>query len=260
MTDQAVQAATSGPVRALARVGLVAYGVVHLLVAWLAVQVAIGDGGKADKSGALQTIAAGTGGRWLLWLIGVGLGALTLTQLVEAAWGDRRVRSRAVHLSEALLFGYLAYAAGQLAAGDDGPSDADQRSIVARLLAQPYGKYVVIAAGIAVLVAAGFFVHRGLSKDFRRVLDLHRAGRTMRRVTVRLGQVGYAALGAVYGVAGALVIVAALRSEPSKATGLDTALKSLAAQPYGVTLLLVAAAGLAAFGAFAVLDARFRRA
>jgi Domain of Unknown Function (DUF1206) len=40
-------------------------------------------------------------------------------------------------------------------------------------------------------------------------------------------------------------VIAALRSDPSKATGLDTALKTLAAQPYGVVLLYVVAAGLA---------------
>jgi hypothetical protein len=128
------------------------------------------------------------------------------------------------------------------------------------VLAEPYGKLMIVAAGLVVLVVAGVLVHRGLTKDFRRQLDLRSAGPTMRRAAVRLGQVGYAALGAVYGIAGILVVVAAVRSDPSQATGLDTALKTVAAQPYGVALLLATAAGLAAFGVFAVLDARYRRA
>lgn len=253
------QAAASKPVRVLARIGLLAYGVVHLLVAWLAVQVAIGDGGKADKGGALTTIASTTGGLWLLWLIAIGLGALTITQLAEAIWRHQRLRNRAMHLGEALLFAYLAYSAGKFAAVGKSPSDAEQSSLVARLLAEPYGKYLVVALGLGVLVAAGFVVHRGLTKGFSRDLDLGSASPSMRRVIVRFGQIGYTALGVVYGIAGALVVIAALRSEPSKATGLDTALKTLAAQPYGVVLLLAVAAGLAAFGAFAVLDARYRR-
>lgn len=258
--EQAVrEAAKSGPVRMLARVGLVAYGVVHLLMAWLAIQVASGDGGKADKTGALQAIAATTGGAWLLWLTAFGLGALVIWQLVELVWGERRLRARILHLGEAVLFGYLAYAAVKLVTAGKSTSDADQISLVARLLARPYGKYVLAALGIAVLVAAGILIHRGLTRDFQRTLDLRTASPTTRRTTVRLGQVGYAALGTVYGIAGALVVIAALRSDPSKATGLDTALKTLAAQPYGVALLLVAAAGLAAFGAFAMLDARYRR-
>jgi len=53
-----VEAADSGPVRTLGRVGLAACGVVHLLVAYLAVRVALGGGAKADKTGALQIIAS----------------------------------------------------------------------------------------------------------------------------------------------------------------------------------------------------------
>src|SRR3712207_8763341 len=41
----------------------VAYGVVHLLVAFLAFRVATGGGAKADKTGALQTIAGQPAGR-----------------------------------------------------------------------------------------------------------------------------------------------------------------------------------------------------
>ena len=64
----------------------------------------------------------------------------------------------------------------------------------------------------------------------------------------------------MYGIAGILVVVAAVRSDPSKATGLDTALKTLAAQPYGVVLLVIVALGLAAFGVYCLFDARYRRA
>lgn len=258
-------AATSMPVRLLARTGLLAYGVVHLLIAWLAVQVALGGGGKADKNGALQAIAVSTGGRWVLWITAVGLGALVIWQLAEAVWGQqqrgaRRWLGRTVHVAEAVLFGYLAYAAARIAASHAAPSDASQRFLVARVLTQPYGKHLVTAGGLGVLIVAIVLVHRGLTRDFRRNLDLSSAEPAMRRIAVRLGQIGYAALGVVYGIAGALVVVAAVRSDPGKATGLDTALKTLAAQPYGVVLLLIVAAGLAAFGVFAVLDARYRRA
>jgi hypothetical protein len=53
-----------------ARIGLFCYGMVHLVVAWLAVQIGLGEGAKADKKGALQIIAA-EGGAWLLWLSAV---------------------------------------------------------------------------------------------------------------------------------------------------------------------------------------------
>ena len=65
----AKHAVESGPIKTLGRVGLIAYGVVHLLVAYLAVRVALGGGGKADKTGALQAIAEQSGGRFLLWVL-----------------------------------------------------------------------------------------------------------------------------------------------------------------------------------------------
>ncbi|HEY0641074.1 MAG TPA: DUF1206 domain-containing protein [Pseudonocardiaceae bacterium] len=259
------QAADSTAVRLLGRVGMVTYGVVHLLIAYLIVRVAAGNGGKADKTGALHEVASTAAGKWPLWIVCVGLAALVVQQLVEALLarhrhsGARLARAVGLNLVEALLFGYLSYSAGRTAAGGKGPSDADQSGLVARVLAQPYGKWIVVLAGLGVLAGAALFVHRGVTAAFRRDLDLTSVPASTERTAVRLGRVGYCALGGVYAVAGALVVVAALRADPAKATGLDASLKALAAQPYGPYLLYLVAAGLAAFGVFALFDARYRR-
>jgi hypothetical protein len=259
------QVTRSAPFQLAARGGLVAYGVVHLLFAWLAVQVAFGEleGGKADKTGALQSISANAGGAVLLWLIAVGLGVSTLWQLFEAvtgSWSDRQERwSRASNLGEAVLFGYLSYSAGKLAAGSAASStDQAQLGLIGSLLNQPWGKPVVVVIGLAAVAAGVFVARHGFTRRFSREHDLGKASPGMRRTVGRLGQTGYIALGAVYGIAGALVVVAAVRSEPKKATGLDVALKTLAAQPYGSVLLVVIAMGLATFAVYTFLDARYR--
>lgn len=254
----------AAPVHLVVRLGLVAYGVVHLLVAWLALQVALGDldgggVGKADKTGALQSISANTGGDVLLWLIAVGLAVSALWQLYEVVSGDR-TGLRAMHVGEAILFGYLAFSAAKLAAGSPASStDKAQMGIIGNLLAQPWGKPVVVVIGLAIVAAGMFMAHHGITKRFAREHNLAPASSQTRTAVVRLGQVGYAAAGTVYGIAGALVVVAAVRSQPSKATGLDVALKTLAAQSYGTVLLVVIAAGLAAFAVFMFFDARYRR-
>lgn len=258
------EVARSAPFQVVVRLGLVAYGVVHLLVAWLALQVAFGDldgggVGKADKTGALQSLSANTGGDVVLWLIAVGLAVSALWQLLEAITGDR-TGLRVMNLGEAVLFGYLSFSAGKLAADAPASStDKAQRGIVGGLLAQSWGKPVVIALGLGIVVAGLFVARHGLARRFAEEHDLARAGGTVRTAILRMGQVGYAALGAVYGMAGALVVVAAVRSQPEKATGLDVALRTFAAQPYGTVLLVVIAAGLAAFAVFTVLAARYRR-
>ena len=264
----AKQAADSRPVRLLGRVGLVSYGVVHLLVGYLALRVALGDSGsgstKTDKGGALGTLASQPGGQALLWVITIGLTALVLWQLAEALWGHRsggnRTAARAASVGEAAVFGFLAFSAGKFAAGG-GSSGSGQEALTARILQLPLGQVLLAIVGLAVIVVAGFVVHHGLTKRFLRELDLSRAqSMGARKAAVRLGQVGYTALGIVYGTVGILVIVAAMTIDPSKATGLDVALGALAGQPYGQVLLGAVALGLVCFGVYCLFDARYRKA
>ncbi|OXM57021.1 hypothetical protein CFP71_10425 [Amycolatopsis thailandensis] len=245
----------------IARGGLVCYALVHLLVAWLAAQVALGDQAKADKAGALQMVVA-EGGAWLLWLIAAGLAVLALWQLSEAITGHRHVKARrrvvrrTVSGIEVVLYGLVSYSAVKIAVAG---ADDGQGSLVAEILAESYGQVLVTVAGIGVVVVAVFLAQRGIRKTFVRELDFGGASGPARTTTIRLGQIGWIALAAAYGTVGVLTVIAAVTFDPAKASGLDAALKTLAAQPYGGPMLLALAAGIAAFGAFALLDARFRK-
>jgi Domain of Unknown Function (DUF1206) len=262
----AKQAADSGPVRTLGRVGLIAYGLVHLLVAYLAVRVAFGGGAKADKTGALQTIAEQPGGRFLLWVLTAGLVALTLWQLAEAGWGHqyrtperRRTLQRLVSLGEAAVAGALAYSSFKVASGEGGKSKTEKAAFVDKVFDWPAGQLLVTVIGLAIVAVAAYLVRRGLAKRFVEDLDLSGAEPHARDAAIRFGQVGWTALGIAYGIIGLLIAYSAITYDPSKATGMDTALKTLAGQPYGTVLLLVVAAGLACFGVYCLFDARYRR-
>ena len=61
------------------RIGLVAYGVVHLLIGWLAIQLALGDHSKsASAKGAMAELAEQPFGQVLVWAVAVGLYFLVL--------------------------------------------------------------------------------------------------------------------------------------------------------------------------------------
>jgi hypothetical protein len=243
-----------------ARIGLICYAVVHLIVAWLAAQVALGDNKKADKAGALQLVASGSGA-WLLWLITAGTALLALWQLTEAIAGHRHAPSRrrwvrrATSGLEVVLYGLVAYSAAKTATGGSGKAG----SIVAAALGQPWGSAAVISAGVLVIVAAAFLAYRGIGKKFTHDLDFAGASRRTRLSTERLGQVGWCAMAVAYGTVGAMFILAAVRYDPARAGGLDAALRTLASQPYGQILLLTLAGGIAVFGVFALLESRFRK-
>ena len=91
----------------------------------------------------------------------------------------------------------------------------------------------------------GYHVYKRASRSF--VDDLKGKSSDLVR---RLGMVGYIAKGLGIAGAGVLAIVAAIRSEPKKATGLDGALKTLGAQPYGVALLIAAGLGIITYGLY----------
>ena len=262
----AKDAAESGPIKTLGRVGLVAYGVVHVLVAYLAVRVALGGGAKADKTGALQTIAEQPAGRFFLWLLTVGLVALTVWQLAEAGWGHgyrrparRRTLQRLVSLGEAGVAGALAYSSCKVASGKKGNSKQEKAAFIDKVFDWPAGELLVAAVGLGIVAIAVYLVHRGVAKTFVDDLELAGAEPHARDAAIRFGQVGWPALGVAYGILGFLLIYAAVTYDPKKATGMDTALKTLAGQPYGTVLLLIVAAGLACFGAYCLFDARYRR-
>jgi Domain of Unknown Function (DUF1206) len=72
----------------LGRIGLVGYGVVHLVVAWLALQVAFGvPDAPPDAEGAVGTIAHTPGGAIALAVAAIGLFAFALWQVTAAAIG-----------------------------------------------------------------------------------------------------------------------------------------------------------------------------
>jgi len=57
----------------------VAYGVVHLLIAWIALQLAFGKSSQeASQQGALRDLAGKPLGGVLLWVVAIGLFALVV--------------------------------------------------------------------------------------------------------------------------------------------------------------------------------------
>src|SRR3954465_4219853 len=73
-----------------ARSGLVTYGVVHLVVAWLALQLAFGHReGSPSSQGAVHELAQQPFGDALVWAIGIGMFLLVVWQGIEACFGHR---------------------------------------------------------------------------------------------------------------------------------------------------------------------------
>jgi hypothetical protein len=261
------QAARSEPVKLAARVGLFAYGITHLLIAWLALQIAFGGGSgqEADQTGAFQTLAQQPFGKVLLWVLVVGFAAVALWRLEQAVWGysyisdtGKQLRRRVVAGAKAVLFAVLAVLAGSAAGSGGASSGGGQQGLTATVMGWPGGQLLVGAAGLAIIAVGGKKIYDGVKRKFEEDMSLP-SDRGARQIAVRSGQVGFIAKGIAIALIGGLVVTAAVRFRPDQASGLDAALKTLASQPYGPYLLAAVALGLAAYGVFCFFDARYHR-
>jgi hypothetical protein len=259
------RAANSPVVRFLARAGLVARGVMYVIIGWLAVQIAFGHPGhQADQSGALHAIAATPVGGFLLWLLAVGFAGMALWRLSEAAFGSPgtgggAARTRLAALGRAIVYGVIAYGVLKYALGLGSPPSSDTQSadLTAALMRHPGGRILVAVIGIALIAGGLYLGYQAWRKQYMRDLAL---GRTAARHVVEwLGEFGGIARGLVFITAGIFLVIASVNAQPRQAKGVDSALRALAATPLGPWLLLLVAIGLVMFGIFSCCEARWLR-
>lgn len=243
-----------------ARAGYAVSGVLHLLIAWIALQIAwFASGKSADQSGALQALADNSLGRLTLWVAVVGFIALGLWQLANAVSAPPSAETspwafRVKGIAKAVVYLALAWTSFGFAKGQPGSSKAQSADFTATLLQQSGGRVLVGAIGAGVIGVGGYHVMKGWTKRFLRDLSEHPG-----RLATRAGMVGYIAKGAALMVVGVLFVAAALQNSASKATGLDGALRALRQQAFGPWLLTAVGLGIGAFGAYCFARSRHAR-
>ncbi|MGI9023764.1 MAG: DUF1206 domain-containing protein [Acidimicrobiales bacterium] len=265
--NAAERASQSTWLEGLARAGLATRGVLYLVVAALAVQVARGEGDeRADKQGVLQAVVRQPLGRVLLLVMAIGLGGYALWRFVEAIVGPddddgstKAKLKRVGYAARGLLYTAFLVSAVQLfiSSGDKAGAES-QPDWTARVLNWPGGTWLVVATGVAIIAGGVYVGWRGLATKFRKRLKAGEMSRAERRWILGFGSVGMVARMIVFAMIGVFLISAALQHDPNQAVGIDGALKRLAERSYGPVLLVVVALGLAAYGVYSLAEARFR--
>ncbi|GAA1338221.1 DUF1206 domain-containing protein [Catellatospora bangladeshensis] len=249
----------------LGRGGMVCYGLVHVLLAVLTAQVVFGDTGeRTDQKGAVGALAETGFGPVLLWVLALGLFAFAVWQAAMAASGYNWVtpeRKRAIRrlgsVGRAITATAIGVAAVKYAVGSGQSSSTEQsQTWTARLLALPLGQFLVGAVALFVIGLGVAVARKGFKKSFEDDLDMSELPAASRKWVERVGRIGWIGKGISYVLIGVLVGFAAINANPSESGGLDKALHTLAAQPYGVFLLAVIALGFLGFGGYCFAAAR----
>lgn len=267
------KAAANPWLEGLGRAGLVARGVLYLVVGGLALKLATGDHTEQpDRQGALAAVARQPFGRFLLLTLIAGYLGYALWQVVEAvldpeeAGDDGKGALKRLHSGGRAIVGLsLAFTATSFALhgrGTRGQSNAGgsgkEQDVTARLFELPLGRWLVMAIGVglvAIGVANGIQAARG--KDKKKLDEGPPAA--LRPALHVLGVAGLAGRMLAFALVGGFVVKAGWEHDPTESAGLDGALRRLLEAPRGPLLLLVVAAGLLAFGLFCLAQARWRK-
>jgi len=234
----------------LVRLGFVVRGLLYILIAALVLLT----GRTEDLTGALQYLQS-TVGRLLLIVIAAGMSGYGLWRLADAAFGmdsgrhhSKAWRRRiAAAFSGAIYLG-LAYKAWSLVFGGH-VSDHGAQDSARTALHMPSGQLLLFGAA-AVLVGAGVVqLYKAGSCSFLQRLD----DRAREPWAKWMGRIGYGARGIIFAIAGFLLFQAGQQHNAAKAGGLEQALDVLSSP-----LRYAVALGLLVFGAYSIVEARFR--
>jgi hypothetical protein len=248
------------------RFGLATKGFSYILVAVIALRVALGGGGQTEsREGALKTLADEPFGWLLLVLVAIGFGGYAVWRLVMAIFdrddeGDdaKGIGKRLGDFGKGLLYAALAVLTISIVVGAGGGGGSGEDKATAVALDLPLGQWIVGAIGLAIVGAGLFNAYRALSGSFREKLREERMSGVEQSWYAAFGVAGHLARAVVFALIGIFVVRAAWQYDPDEAIGLDGALNKLAGEVYGAFLLAAVALGLAAYGLFCLVQARYR--
>ena len=243
------------------RIGLIAYGVVHLLVGWLALQLAFGDNSeKASNKGAMQELAKQPFGEVLIWAIAVGMFFLVIWRLLEVFFGHQekddsdRWKARAVSGMKAGIYAAVGITALTVAIGSK--KSGGGSSWTKTVMDWPAGQWIVAAVGLAVIIYGANHVRKGFTESYAKHLDAEGKSGNTGKAYLMFGKVGYIGKGIAIAIVGGLITYGGITHDASKSGNLDQALHKVLTYPFGVFLLIIIAAGIICYGLFCFARAR----
>jgi hypothetical protein len=248
----------------LSRSGFVARGLLYGIIGLLALDLALGRGGRiTNQQGALRTVEHQPFGHLLLTIVAIGLGGYSLWRLFRAALGHGPEGSdsgieRLGALGSGIVYGVFCAIAVQLLLSSGGSSGNAKRT-TKDVFAWPAGHWLVGAAGLVMIGVGGYQLIRGLRRKFLADSKTEQMRPVVRKWFTWLGTVGHVSRAVVFGLIGFFLAKAAIDYEANEAIGLNGALAKLYDRTYGPWLLGLIAAGLIAFAIFSTTEARYRR-
>jgi hypothetical protein len=251
-------------VKALSRFGMAAKGVTYLIAGTLTVVAAVNLGGGkiSGKTGVFEFLLNQSYGQVLLALLGVGLVGYAVWRGVQVIKNpeDEDVWHRiAYSLSGLFYLGFAIYAFKMVISGggSSGGGNSSQK-VVGKLLEQSWGVYAVGLIGLLLLIKAVYQFYKAYRDKYKEEIEEVGLKRSVQEVVEKAGKIGYTARGIIMGIIAFFFFRAAWQYNASSAGGTKEAFGLLQDSTYGTIILAVVALGIAAYGVFMIIKARYK--
>ena len=257
-----------GGLEAMSRIGFAANGVVYVSVGLLILATAIGMRNQAvDQQGLPYVLAQQPLGRVWLVVLGVGLWAFVGWRVLQAVFDADREGSdlqgwtvRITQGFSGLFYAVLASGVFELldevgrAMGAEQMAENQQKAAI--LLDLPFGGALLMVVGLGIAGVGIGNIVTGIVNDFAAKLS---CSKTVCRWVLPLARIGYVARGLAYLPLALFVTLAGWRAQSSEVETFGSSLDALQNQPGGDWMLGATGIGMVAFGAYAFVEARYRR-
>jgi len=261
-------AAYSPLMETLARVGYGVRGLLYIMMGFLALQVALGKGGSpTDMQGAISAIGKQPGGMVFLWVILIGLISYSLWGVVRAVFDPLHKGSdmKGLLARGGFLFSAASYALlipgtyGLVSGSGSGSSSGASQQSLSKIMASPVGHWAIGLIGLAVIAGGVQQIIQGFNNSFDKQFQTYAMNAEEVKIATQLGRFGTATRGFIFALIGVLMCLAVYQSSSNQIIGIDTVLKTILSQPFGIWLLGLVAVGLIAFGIYSMLSAAWFR-
>jgi hypothetical protein len=259
----------------IGRAGWFAKGVVYVLAGILALQVAAKASGfakspatgqqEASPIGAIKTVAGSGGGTLLLYVLAIGMLLYAAWRVVSALLpGSTDAKGwahRIGYVASAVMYTTFALSAIALARDANKVPNGNQKvtDISTKIMSHSGGRLLFGVVGLIVMGVGVYRMVKGFKLDVDDELDMSGTQPGYRRFVEKIGAIGEIGRGIGFALVGFFLVRAAIKYNPNEATGLDGALRRLAAESWGVVVVAVVGIGFAAYGVFCLATFTHRR-
>ncbi len=249
----------------IARIGLGARAFVYFAVSIILIDSALtskpDDG--ASPGDAFRAIETEQGGRIVLIALAAGLFLYALWRFQQAALDPENhgrdakgILSRIGMAMSGMSYLLIGIAAFAVTFGSNSGGGGGKTAETARwLMKQPYGRWMVLLAGVALIAIGCAQIWRVKSDQWQTRIDL--SGWAAR--TKPVIEFGIAGRGILFMMVGGFIAFAGASADASDVKGLAQTIGWIRYQPFGFWLFLVAALSVGAYGVYsAVQSARYK--